>query len=203
MESSFTLFICMYSACFDRRTHTKGRLAGALGVDFDKMFQSTHPHRVRHPIRTYYARIPSFNPRTHIGCDANAPNCVTPQACFNPRTHTGCDATIWRCRQNGAVSIHAPTQGATNTRGGGSAGQEVSIHAPTQGATPKSRASTTASKCFNPRTHTGCDAPCSTPRAWVSGFNPRTHTGCDDETGESLIVVVVSIHAPTQGATYL
>ena len=24
MESSFTLFICMHSACFDRRTHTRG-----------------------------------------------------------------------------------------------------------------------------------------------------------------------------------
>ena len=34
-------------------------------------------------------------------------------------------------------------------------------------------------KCFNPRTHTGCDY---WPRQCISiygRFNPRTHTGCD------------------------
>ena len=34
-------------------------------------------------------------------------------------------------------------------------------------------------KCFNPRTHTGCDSSgVSKKRGWL-GFNPRTHTGCD------------------------
>ena len=34
-------------------------------------------------------------------------------------------------------------------------------------------------KCFNPRTHTGCDG--SSPRLPLRSkcFNPRTHTGCD------------------------
>ena len=55
----------------------------------------------------------------------------------------------------------------------------VSIHAPTRGATQSHGRTNTRGRGFNPRTHTGCDAPCSTPRAWASGFNPRTHTGCD------------------------
>ena len=34
-------------------------------------------------------------------------------------------------------------------------------------------------KCFNPRTHTGCDTTIRRPPRWSVGFNPRTHTGCD------------------------
>ena len=35
-------------------------------------------------------------------------------------------------------------------------------------------------KCFNPRTHTGCDHPYLGRYPLTGGFNPRTHTGCDD-----------------------
>ena len=34
-------------------------------------------------------------------------------------------------------------------------------------------------KCFNPRTHTGCDPLRSFTCKAASGFNPRTHTRCD------------------------
>ena len=81
-------------------------------------------------------------------------------------------------------------------------------------------------KCFNPRTHTGCDI------IYVQGhdlhvcFNPRTHPGCDlrisrhrpstvlsfqstHPHGVRRYVIrrilrraVVSIHAPTRGATH-
>ena len=78
---------------------------------------------------------------------------------------------------------------------------------------------------FNPRTHTGCDdRGYNEDKADSRGFNPRTHTGCDrvkDKiTGQSyefqsthphgvrlpasrryIKVLVVSIHAPTRGAT--
>ena len=33
---------------------------------------------------------------------------------------------------------------------------------------------------FNPRTHTGCDHPYLGRYPLTGGFNPRTHTGCDD-----------------------
>ena len=34
-------------------------------------------------------------------------------------------------------------------------------------------------KCFNPRTHTGCDIYRGGGSTKSCGFNPRTHTGCD------------------------
>ena len=34
-------------------------------------------------------------------------------------------------------------------------------------------------KCFNPRTHTGCDRTARQRQRLQRGFNPRTHTGCD------------------------
>ena len=56
--------------------------------------------------------------------------------------------------------------------------------------------------CFNPRTHTGCDPSRSVSRRYRYSFNPRTHTGCD--FGMLLGWTRfhdVSIHAPTRGAT--
>ena len=79
-------------------------------------------------------------------------------------------------------------------------------------------------KCFNPRTHTGCDIQQEIPKLRPCGFNPRTHTGCDSTTAwyslplylfqsthphgvrqrhdrGAAVLRDVSIHAPTRGAT--
>ncbi len=80
----------------------------------------------------------------------------------------------------GAVSIHAPTRGATH---GGPELPDlgaVSIHAPTRGAThgllPGLRG--------------------------ASRFNPRAHAGRDGRSLQCVIALfTVSIHAPTRGAT--
>ena len=37
--------------------------------------------------------------------------------------------------------------------------------------------------------------------AEIASFNPRTHTGCDDREKKLTDPIVVSIHAPTRGAT--
>ena len=37
---------------------------------------------------------------------------------------------------------------------------------------------------------------------WLRCFNPRTHTGCDGSPLRSTATILVSIHAPTRGATY-
>ena len=58
-------------------------------------------------------------------------------------------------------------------------------------------------KCFNPRTHTGCDTSPKNNGSYYDCFNPRTHTGCDD-AGQMFTDERshdVSIHAPTRGAT--
>ena len=80
-----------------------------------------------------------------------------------------------------AVSIHAPTRGATSTEIYDEATfTEVSIHAPTRGATCFDEFIATKQKSFNPRTHTGCDIK------EIIAVESR----CE-----------VSIHAPTRGAT--
>ena len=80
-------------------------------------------------------------------------------------------------------------------------------------------------KCFNPRTHTGCDDYARLIQYTAQSFNPRTHTGCDLSCSPSISKELfqsthphgvrpnglderifaswffVSIHAPTRGAT--
>ena len=55
-----------------------------------------------------------------------------------------------------AVSIHAPTRGATSPELQNVIAIIVSIHAPTRGAT-YTDISTTYDTCFNPRPHAGGD----------------------------------------------
>ena len=143
-----------------------------------------------------------FNPRTHTGCDTSPKDNGPPCDCFNPRTHTGCDAQMEFYIELTKVSIHAPTRGATTTVPIYQGNNIVSIHAPTRGATfyhsirvqllyrfqsthphgvrQPCRILIGVIKCFNPRTHTGCDLTtlCFHPDP-VYRFNPRTHTGCD------------------------
>ena len=79
----------------------------------------------------------------------------------------------------------------------------VSIHAPTRGATPPPRYCCAGSSSFNPRAHAGRDdARAGRRRRCAWGFNPRAHAGRDllaDDEGT--LVLGVSIHAPTRGAT--
>ena len=79
-------------------------------------------------------------------------------------------------------------------------------------------------KCFNPRTHTGCDTSPKNNGSYYDCFNPRTHTGCDNKVQNEVKKAsefqsthphgvrrvndtfcaykeIVSIHAPTRGAT--
>ena len=101
----------------------------------------------------------------------------------------------------------------------------ISIHAPTRGATASCSETKQRHIYFNPRTHTGCDlAGTSLLLPLVKfqsthphgvrrfnednmqnlreNFNPRTHTGCDTiDWNEFLSNALISIHAPTRGAT--
>ena len=57
----------------------------------------------------------------------------------------------------GAISIHAPTKGATDGLKGAGDVIQISIHAPTKGATTEEKSWHIAINNFNPRTHKGCD----------------------------------------------
>ena len=126
--------------------------------------------------------ISSFNPRTHEGCDINRSDAYRSDIAFQS-THPRGVRLSWQLR--------------TSTI------KEVSIHAPTRGATIFLFSSFLLFLCFNPRTHEGCDFSCPFARLCYTCFNPRTHEGCD-ECGINLYVrEIVSIHAPTRGATLM
>ena len=101
---------------------------------------------------------------------------------FNPRTHMGCDSLSWLA---GLGALH-----------------------------------------FNPRTHMGCDDHKCGRSDVQRHFNPRTHMGCDgtqpyhcgqaeifqsthphgvrpDAVRVVVVRAIISIHAPTWGATFL
>ncbi len=52
-----------------------------------------------------------------------------------------------------------------------------------------------------PRPHTGSDLVCKCAFHCQNGFNPRPHTGSDEVIMMPMVDKVVSIHAPTRGAT--
>ena len=168
-------------------------------------FQSTHPRRVRRDggDRYYDSSDVSIHAPTQ-GATNGFSGHLASSLSFNPRTHAGCDFLV-RLEHRAArvVSIHAPTQGATGHEHERDHGHHpVSIHAPTQGATSAGRSACPAVRCFNPRTHAGCDA-CSRPSRPADirfqSTHPRRVRRCglpgSDQRGG------VSIHAPTQGAT--
>ena len=173
------LCLSMIDLVMFQSTHPHGvRLAFSLNSSQLVGFQSTHPHGVRPTLQGAQSGQDCFNPRTHTGCDHSVPACTTALACFNPRTHTGCDVsgTLWRLTKY--VSIHAPTRGATASF-----------------ATSVRSFKFQSTHPHGVRLRNTC-APCSR-----RSFNPRTHTGCDAEERDNLRRVIVSIHAPTRGAT--
>ena len=54
---------------------------------------------------------------------------------------------------------------------------------------------------FNPRSHEGSDEAGPEIVEMVNDFNPRSHEGSDVFSGFSTVVLSISIHAPTRGAT--
>ena len=189
---------------------------------------------------------PSFNPRTHVGCDgckdetfkaqtlfqSTHPRGVRPiwdgrlpsATSFNPRTHVGCDKSFLfkamsmfmfqsthprGVRRNqfhytlfyDGVSIHAPTWGATDMPDFVCQLNEFQSTHP-RGVRPMVRRIPIGYCGFNPRTHVGCDSSCIRMYMSVSGFqstHPRGVRPGDGWRGDHEIIV--SIHAPTWGAT--
>ena len=54
---------------------------------------------------------------------------------------------------------------------------------------------------FNPRSHTGSDFAENLASRKSGYFNPRSHTGSDRTVAEIRADLLISIHAPTRGAT--
>ena len=122
-----------------------------------------------------------FNPRTYTRCDRSIGLPVICVSCFNPRTYTRCDV-VRRAADKGK--------------------DIVSIRAPTRGATCLSEASSKNAKSFNPRTYTRCDPTCSISSRFSERFqSAHLHEVRLHGFHVLRILPVVSIRAPTRGAT--
>ena len=100
-----------------------------------KKFQSTRPRGARLVKSDGTLWISGFNPRAHAGRDWRNLSRRKSSTCFNPRAHAGRDLMAGEAVVKAAVSIHAPTRGATFSSVPDRDRQKVSIHAPTRGAT--------------------------------------------------------------------
>ena len=145
-----------------------------------------------------------FNPRTHVGCDLIFVVLMQITLVFQSTHPRG----VRQKRLSGlyarpGVSIHAPTWGATEHRLLPVALDAVSIHAPTWGATRMLSLRPARQKRFQSTHPRGVRLNYLLILLVHISFNPRTHVGCD--TGEIIgntQLPIVSIHAPTWGATH-
>ena len=165
-------------------------------------FQSTHPHGVRPP-RAFWLEstiVVSIHAPTwgatdlsdkevkeqevsiHAptwGATSSNPPSHTGEACFNPRTHMGCD-TIRAARSVPTSCFNPRTH---------------------MWCDKNRRHDQKLGTCFNPRTHMWCDKNRRHDQKLGTCFNPRTHMGCDLPEYPQNNYIIVSIHAPTWGAT--
>ena len=187
-----------------------------------EQFQSTRPHEARQPVTTHIAAMPRFNPRAHTRRDSmirgmskgmsvsiHAPTRgatgalevrdnwqefqstrphearleivrkLAKSLSFNPRAHTRRDV-VWAY----AWSQYQCFNPRAHTR------RDLRL-----------LLMLLVIVCFNPRAHTRRDSSLAISRISPGGFNPRAHTRRDHRITLSLAPLVVSIHAPTRGAT--
>ena len=143
---------------------------------------------------------------------------------FNPRSHERSDFDELCKHFVNGISIHAPTRGATKVlqkllvylivfqstlpREERLVVHEImahtfviSIHAPTRGATSPDIQCLKVPIDFNPRSHERSDPGDFLHHRILHNFNPRSHERSDSYAYQKDIPKIISIHAPTRGAT--
>ena len=119
---------------------------------------------------------------------------------FNPRSHERSDNSLVLFAVLFLISIHAPTRGATsgsllilNT-------PFISIHAPTRGAT-KVCGEIVDRVVFQSTLPREERQDSHSLIIYPEDFNPRSHERSDTDSERYFPLLVISIHAPTRGAT--
>ena len=121
------------------------------------MFQSTHPRRVRQFDALGYEVTPSFNPRTHVGCDLVLMLAKVLAMGFNPRTHVGCDLVKITTRLI-ILLFQSTHPRRVRPSGFGLTLRHVSFQSTHPRRVRLARTSQRPPRHgFNPRTHVGCD----------------------------------------------
>ena len=120
---------------------------------------------------------------------------------FNPRSHKGSDTNDCDDMSKKAISILAPTRGATVFSYYLPFLSKISILAPTRGATRLGAQYRICGRNFNPRSHKGSDRNRHARFFMKNYFNPRSHKWSDIDRNGQHQLCAISIHAPTSGAT--
>ena len=166
-------------------------------------FQSTRPRGARPPRSRRQSSRRAFQSTRPRGARRRSTAHRPTGRRFNPRAHAGRDAGRMGAGDGRRlVSIHAPTRGATSGTNRMQRLRQVSIHAPTRGATHARVARLEGRTCFNPRAHAGRDPrhpPASARSCRFQSTRPRGARLARDV--RLLDLELVSIHAPTRGAT--
>ena len=136
---------------------TRGATFIALVSSLSYGFQSTLPRGERQQRDQRHSRNCYFNPRSHEGSDYSRLWALLLHQYFNPRSHEGSDSISFDICTMTAISIHAPTRGATEVDPAKYYDQGISIHAPTRGATRRFLKFSPEQGNFNPRSHEGSD----------------------------------------------
>ncbi len=144
-----------------------------------KKFQSTLPREERRTRRQTGRPGSNFNPRSHERSDSVGYFPIFRPEHFNPRSHERSDTTIVYPTDSEAISIHAPTRGATHTTG-----NNVNLYA-FQSTLPREERPMRADRVSKTLLY----------------FNPRSHERSDGYFAKWDLINDISIHAPTRGAT--
>ena len=165
-------------------------------------FQSTHPHGVRHKKKLVSCAIECFNPRTHTGCDFCASMCCFTHSVFQSTHPHGVrpisslallnSMMFQSTHPHGVRRLIAPTWLTKPSLFQSTHPHGVRLIVPHQSSSIFRFQST------HPHGVRHFGFP---PRLLPVCFNPRTHTGCDVKELGAHKVLLVSIHAPTRGAT--
>ena len=105
---------CGQSAHISIHAPARGATNSASMMSALSLFQSTLPQGERLSyIQNQTRHFVYFNPRSHKGSDTKFFLSLVSKQNFNPRSHKGSDKHKFQVHRLVAISIHAPTRGAT------------------------------------------------------------------------------------------
>ena len=177
------------------------RQCRAKSAEAASKFQSTLPREERPSVSCHvvvYALFQSTLPREERPTTHAAS--MSSNVYFNPRSHERSDYMRNGYENATCISIHAPTRGATVSNLPAYAYVKISIHAPTRGATIQ-HLKAYANTVFQSTLPREERLPRRMMLIWLFYFNPRSHERSDLDAIGKGISIMISIHAPTRGAT--
>ena len=191
------------SSYFNPRSHERSDFFLQCLCDCCQLFQSTLPREERQSWRTHSLKGVNFNPRSHERSDDTT--------AFIPGNSVLFQSTLPREER---LFLHLPLlpvlrfqstlprEERRNLCGNPVNFSLISIHAPTRGATFFAVFPCFGIYYFNPRSHERSDLRADCVRIIYIYFNPRSHERSDHIRLFLHRTALISIHAPTRGATF-